>query len=157
MTRPLEGLRVLDLSRIWAGPLVGRALGDLGAEVIRIESADGRTPARVPRRGFGIYPDGDSGEQPWNRAGPINKLARSKQSVVLDLKSERGRALFLELVGHSDVVIENFSARVLASLDLDYSVLKARNARIILLSMPGFAPSTPESQAPPWPTTSPFS
>ena len=140
---PLEGVRVLDLTRVWAGPLVGRALGDLGAEVIRIESASGRTPARVPRRGFGIYPDGNSGDEPWNRAGPINKLARNKQSVVLDLKTERGRELFLELVAHSDVVLENFSARVMGGLGLDYDALARANPRIVLLSMPGFGAKGP--------------
>ena len=140
---PLEGVRVLDLTRVWAGPLVGRALGDLGAEVIRIESATGRTPARVPRRGFGIYPDGDAAPRPWNRAGPINKLARNKQSVVLDLKTDRGRELFLGLVAESDVVIENFSARVMPSLGLDYPELARANPRIILVSMPGFGRAGP--------------
>ncbi len=140
---PLEGVRVLDLTRIWAGPLVGRALGDLGAEVIRIESESGRTPARVPRRGFGIYPEGDSGDEPWNRAGPINKLARNKQSVVLDLKTERGRELFLQLVAESDVVLENFSARVMGGLGLDYAALERANPRILLLSMPGFGAAGP--------------
>ena len=104
--RPLEGVRVLDLTRIWSGPLATRILGDLGAEVIKIESHEGR--------GAGFPPD--AAPRPWNRQGLFNKLNRNKQSIALNLKSAEGRRIFLDLVAISDVVIENFSARAMPSL-----------------------------------------
>jgi crotonobetainyl-CoA:carnitine CoA-transferase CaiB-like acyl-CoA transferase len=136
--RPLEGVRVVDFTRIWSGPLAARILGDLGAEVIKIEAPTGRGPAVVPPGAGGNYPDGDPGDHPWNRQGMSNKLNRNKKSVAIDLKTEAGRAAVLELVAHSDVVIENFSARAMPSLKLDYQYLREANPNIIYLAMPAF-------------------
>src|SRR6185295_12881225 len=104
-----------------------RILGDLGAEVIKIEAPTGRGPLRPAGDGGGHFPDGEPGERPWNRQGSFNKLNRNKQSVVLDLKSDRGRELFLELVAQSDVVIENFSAGTMDDLGLGWEALERAN------------------------------
>ena len=136
--RLLEGVRVVDLTRIWSGPLATRILGDLGAEVIKIEAHHGRGPAVPPAGPGGIYPGGEPGERPWNRQGLFNKLNRNKLSVALDLKHERGRELFLRLVAKSDIVIENFSARAMPALDLGYDRLREANEQIIYLAMPAF-------------------
>ena len=140
---PLAGVRIVDLTRIWSGPLVTRILGDLGAEVIKVEAHGGRGPAAVPRALGGYYPGGDPGERPWNRQSLFNKLSRNKRSVVLNLKHERGHELFLRLVSESDVVIENFSARAMPGLDLGYERLREANERVIYLSMPAFGVDGP--------------
>jgi len=141
--RPLEGIRVLDFTRIWSGPLATRFLGDLGAEVIRIEAPDGRGPAVVPRGTAGYYPGGDPRERPYNRQGLNNKLMRNKRSLAIDLKSSEGKQAVLRLVAVSDVVVENFSARAMPSLGLDYEALSARNPRLIFLTMPSFGSRGP--------------
>ena len=143
--QPLKGLRVLDLTRIWSGPLATRILGDMGAEIIKIEAQDGRGPRKVTSSGdkSGYYPDNNPGDIPWNRQGLNNKLNRNKKSLAINLKAERGREIFLELVEKSDVVIENFSARAMPSLGLDYAQLKKRNPQIIYVAMPAFGLSGP--------------
>ena len=130
---PLDGVRVLDLTRIWSGPLATRVLGDLGAEVIKVEAHDGRGAA---------FP-GITSPNPWNHQGLFNKLNRNKQSVCLDLKSEKGRRIFLDLVATSDVVIENFSARAMPGLGLGYEALREVNDQIIYLAMPAFGMDGP--------------
>ncbi|MDP6605943.1 MAG: CoA transferase, partial [Dehalococcoidia bacterium] len=136
---PLGGMRVLDMTRVWAGPVAARILGDLGADVIRIEAPSGRGPAmiRQPARGAD-FPGGDPGERPWNRQGLFNKLNRNKRSLAVNLKEPRGRELFLALVATSDVVIENFSARVMPGLGLDYERLREAKPDIIYVAMPAF-------------------
>jgi len=143
--QPLKGLRVLDLTRIWSGPLATRILGDMGAEIIKIEAHDGRGPRKVqsPEDKSGYYPDNDPGTTPWNRQGLNNKLNRNKKSLAINLKSKRGREIFLELVEKSDIVIENFSARAMPSLGLDYAQLKKQNPQIIYVAMPAFGLSGP--------------
>ncbi len=129
-TAPLTGIRVLDLTRIWSGPVATRILGDLGAEVIKIEAQTGR--------GAGRFPEGNPGERPWNRQPLFNKLNRNKKSIAIDLKAQKGREIFLDLVARSDVVIENFSARAMPGLGLSYEVLSGVNDQIVYLSMPAF-------------------
>ncbi|TAJ20787.1 MAG: CoA transferase, partial [Dehalococcoidia bacterium] len=141
--RPLEGIRVLDFTRIWSGPLATRFLADLGADVLRIEAPDGRGPASVPRGGGGYYPGGEPGEKPYNRQGLNNKLMRNKRSLAIDLKSPEGKRAVLRLVANADVVVENFSARAMPSLGLDYEALSARNPRLIFLTMPSFGSRGP--------------
>ncbi|MBM3140173.1 MAG: CoA transferase [Chloroflexi bacterium] len=132
--RPLAGVRVLDLTRIWSGPVATRMLADLGADVIKIEASGGRGPASGRPGAAAAVP----GARPWNAQGLFNKLNRNKRSVVLDLKAEEGRRLFLRLVAQSDVVIENFSARAMPGLRLGYEELRAVNESIIYVAMPAF-------------------
>ncbi len=136
--RPLEGLRVADLTRIWSGPLATRILGDLGADVVKIEAPTGRGAAVVARGSPGYWADDDPGDHPWNRNGLNNKLNRNKRSLAVDLKAEAGRAAVLRLVAESDVVIENFSARAMPSLGLGYDALREVNPRVIYIAMPAF-------------------
>jgi crotonobetainyl-CoA:carnitine CoA-transferase CaiB-like acyl-CoA transferase len=135
---PLTGLRVLELTANWAGPLAGRYLADLGAEVIKVES-----PRRPATRGL-HYAGGDGRTRPYNRSGYFNKLNRNKLGIALDLSMPQGRDVFLRLVARADVVIENNSARVLTNLGLAYDDLRRVKPDIILCSMSGFGGSGPE-------------
>ncbi len=140
---PLEGIRVLDLTRVWAGPLAGRTLADLGADVVKVEAPSERGPRSWPRGAHAIFPGGEPGERPWNRMGLFNKLNRNKRGLVLDLKRAEGRALFLRLVEQSDVLLENFSVRAMCLLELDYARLRDVNPRLVYLAMPGYGRTGP--------------
>lgn len=137
MPEPLEGVVILDLTHVWAGPLGTRVLADLGAEVIKIEALTGRGPASI-RPGTGGAFQGGPGDEPYNRQAGFNKLNRNKKSVAIDLKTGEGRAVFLDLARRADAVIENFSARAMKSLRLDYAELKKVNPDIIYVAMPGY-------------------
>lgn len=135
---PLRDVRILDLTHVWAGPLGTRILADFGAQVVKIEAAGSRGPREGWSTPMGGWIGGEPGDEPWNRNAIFVKLARNAGSVCLDLKNKSGRETFLELVKEADVVIENFSARVMPGLDLDYQVLKSVNPSIIYVTMPGF-------------------
>lgn len=143
-TQPLalQGMRVLDLGMFWAGPYAGKLLGDMGAEVIKIESLRRPDPLRIQARG--LFPDGIPGEHQWNRSGMINERNRSKLGITLDLTNPRGVELFKALVKISDVVLENYSARVMPSLGLGYSQLKAVNPQIVMISISSQGLNGPE-------------
>ena len=137
--RPLAGLRALDLTTAVAGPVATLLLGALGVEVLRIETPWGR-----PRRPASALPVADGKiDEPWNREPRLNELANSKRSVALNLSTEAGRDIFLDLVGVSDIVLENYSPRVMGNFDLEWDVLSARNPRLIYVSMPAFGKSGP--------------
>ncbi len=153
---PLDGVRVLDMTVVWAGPLVTMLLGDLGAEVIRLDNPNlfpTATRGAVPRpkagqeadfgQFWGRFPDGEGGERPWNRVAAFVSHSRNKLGATLDLRTELGRETFLELVETADVIVENNSVRVVANLGLDWDVLHARNPRLIALRMPSLGLSGP--------------
>ncbi len=140
---PLSGIRVVDLTHVWAGPLSTRILADLGAEVIKIEAATARGPLQPLPGTRGMYPRNEPGREHWNRQGISNKLNRNKKSLSINLKTDAGRQLFLTLVAQSDVVIENFSASTMQSLGLGYGALQNANRRIIYVTMPGYGASGP--------------
>ena len=141
MMLPLEGIRVLDLTRVWSGPLASRVLADLGAEVISIL---GRIT--MPKINYtpevakilGVFPDNEPGEKPWNRSSVNNELGRNKLGITLELNTPEGLDLFKQLVKKSDVVLENFSPRVMPNFGLEYNLLKELNPAIIMCSMPGY-------------------
>ena len=145
MDNPLAGIRVLDLTHVWAGPFGTRILGDMGAEILKIETAAARglRDMRVPKPG--MYPGGDPKDEYWNRNGEFNKMNRNKKGLSLNLKSDDGKAIFLALVAECDVVIENFSATAMNRLGLGYEVLCQANEQIIYVSMPGFGKTGPNS------------
>ena len=143
---PLENVRILDLTHVWAGPLATRILGDLGAQILKIEAPMGRGPTVYPTVPLGGFIGGEPGDEPWNVNAVFVKLMRNKKSLALNLKTEAGRNTFLELVAICDVVIENFSARAMASLALDYEHLKQSNPQIIHVAMPGYGLSGPYSE-----------
>ncbi len=137
--RPLAGVRVLDMTVAVAGPVATLLLGALGAEVLRIE-----TPWARPRNPTSALPaPADAPDEPWNREARLNELANSKRSVALNLALPEGREVFLDLVDVSDIVIENYSPRVMGNFDLGWEVLHARNPRLIYVRMPAFGASGP--------------
>ncbi len=134
---PLDGIRVLDLSMMWAGPYATRILAEMGAEVLKIESPRAWDNVRtlIPQPGA---------LDPWNSSYYFNDYNRDKKSVTLDLAQDRGRELFLDLVRQSDVVIENYRADVMDKLKIGYDVLRGAKPDIILVSMAGFGKTGPE-------------
>lgn len=144
--RPLEGVRVFDLTHVWSGPMGTRVLAALGAEVLKIEN-----PARPDiLRGNGAdlrlrYPDGEYGSDPLNRNAWFNTQNVGKRSVSLDLKSDEGRAAARELAAGCDVVVSNYRAGVLSRMGFGYAELSAINPQVVVVEMTAF-PST-SSQA----------
>jgi len=137
---PLTGIRVIALEFYWAGPLNTLMLANLGAEVIKVEHHLARGPAKISESAapFRYYADWNPGERPWNRSGFTNQFMLGKRSVVMDLNHPRGKELFLELVKISDVVQDNYSARVMPNFGFDYPFLREVNPRIIMVRQPGF-------------------
>ncbi|MGI9615534.1 MAG: CaiB/BaiF CoA transferase family protein [Acidimicrobiales bacterium] len=131
--RPLEGIRVLDLTRVLAGPFVGRMLADLGADVVKVEPPEGDVS-----RHFGHRRGGQTGYYvQWN-AG--------KRNISVDLTSSDGPDLVRRLADVADVVIENFRPGVLASFELAWERLSTTNPGLVMLSISGFGQEGPESQ-----------
>jgi len=131
----LEGLRVLDLSRVLAGPFCAMILADLGAEVIKVESPEGDDS-----RHFGPWYNGESAY--------YRLFNRSKYGITMDLKAEEQREQLLELVRRSDILIENFRPGVMARLGLAAEDLMAINPRLIIVSISGFGQDGPLQKAP---------
>jgi crotonobetainyl-CoA:carnitine CoA-transferase CaiB-like acyl-CoA transferase len=138
----LEGLKVLDLSRVLAGPWAGQMLGDLGADVVKVE----RSGAGDDTRAWG---------PPWLHAEdgrPLQESAyftcanRNKRSIVADLATPEGSDLVRSLAEKADVVLENFKAGGLKQYGLDYESLRARNPRLIYCSITGFGQTGPYAQ-----------
>jgi crotonobetainyl-CoA:carnitine CoA-transferase CaiB-like acyl-CoA transferase len=141
--RPLDGIRVLDLTVALAGPYASQVLGGLGAEVIRVESPSGGDIARshppfVGSRGvnFGAREEDEVSLSVLNRA-------RNKKSVTLDLKSERGRELFMQLARECDVLVENMSEGATAKLGVDYASVSQANPKIVYASIKAFGEPSP--------------
>jgi crotonobetainyl-CoA:carnitine CoA-transferase CaiB-like acyl-CoA transferase len=143
MAGPLDGLRVLELARILAGPWGGEVLADLGAEVIKVE----RTGAGDDTRGWGppFVPAADGGDL---GAAYYHAANRGKRSIEVDFETEDGRQIVRELAGRSDVLIENFKVGGLAKFGLDYESLSRVNPRLIYCSVTGFGQSGPYSHRP---------
>ena len=144
--QPLKNYRVLDLSRIWAGPYCTKLMADMGAEIIKMESLsvyDSHRGPINPARGIAAYPDGEPGDEPWNRNGWFNCLHLSKYGITLELTSETGRNIFDQLVSISDVVIENFRQGSLERLGYSYETLRRLRPDLIYVSMPAFGNSGP--------------
>lgn len=133
----LEGVRVLDLSRVLAGPWSTQILGDLGAEVIKVEN-----PARADdTRGWGP-PFLQSGNQPWD-AAYFFCTNRNKQAIAIDFAQPQGADIIRSLAAKADIVIENFKVGTLARYGLDYQSLKAINPGLIYCSITGFGQTGP--------------
>jgi crotonobetainyl-CoA:carnitine CoA-transferase CaiB-like acyl-CoA transferase len=132
---PLQGLRVLDLSRLLPGPLCSMILADLGAEVIKIEAPE-----------LGDYLRWDAPRVTPTQGVHFAALNRNKRSAVLDLKSDGGRAVFLRLVQGADVVIEGFRPSRLEQLGVGYAVLSATNPRLIYCAISGYGQTGPDSE-----------
>jgi len=133
--RLLEGVRVLDLSRIIAGPFCSQILGDMGAEIIKIEQPgvgdDSRTWGPPFKRGESVY---------------FFSINRNKKSVTVDMKHPRGKTIIRELARRSDVLLENFKPGTLAKLGLDWEDLRGDNPRLIFCSISGFGRTGPSAE-----------
>ena len=129
--RPLQGVRVLDLSRVLAGPMCAQYLADLGAEVVKIEPLG----LGDETRGWPPFRDGES--------AIFNSFNRNKADIALDLKTDEGRAIVLALARDADVVVENYSRGVPARLGVDYASLRAINPDIVYCSISGFGSQGP--------------
>ncbi|OKH82931.1 CoA-transferase [Mycobacterium sp. ST-F2] len=133
-TGALDGIRVLELGTLISGPFAGRLLGDMGAEVLKIELPSSPDPLRT-----------------WGQAELDGHRffwtvhARNKKAVTLDLRTERGRELFLDLVEQSDVIVENFRPGTLEKWNLGYDVLRERNRGIILVRVSGYGQTGPDA------------
>ncbi len=131
---PLDGIRVLEVGTLISGPFAGRLLGDMGAEVIKIEPPGAPDPLRT-----------------WGQAELDGHHffwtvhARNKKAVTLDLRVPRGRDLFLELVEKSDIIVENFRPGTLEKWGLGYDVLRERNRGIILVRVSGYGQTGPDA------------
>ena len=137
---PLEGIRVLDSTYIFALPYAGGLLTDFGAEVIKVEGPSHHDPTRGAGLA-GSFPDNELGEDWWNRSSTYNLMHRGKRSLTLDLTDQRGRDLFVELVKISDVVMENFTPRVMRRWEMDYPNLRKIKPDIIMVSNTGYGHS----------------
>lgn len=134
---PLTGLRILEIGSILAGPFAGRMLADLGAEVIKVEAPDRPDPIREWGQGT------VDGRNLW---WPV--LSRNKRLVTLNLRDERGQALFLGLVREADALIENFRPGTLERWNLGYDVLSEINPRLVLVRVSGYGQTGPYAQQP---------
>ena len=154
--RPLEGMRIIDLTVVWAGPYATMQLADWGAEVIRVESTQhfanstrGTTP-RPPRAmagattrgGFG-FPNGEPGERPWNRTPVFNAHGRGKRSMTVDLTRPEGFEVLRRLVSMSDGLVENNLAPNIEKLGVTWDAMSAINSNLIMVRMPAFGLTGP--------------
>jgi crotonobetainyl-CoA:carnitine CoA-transferase CaiB-like acyl-CoA transferase len=133
----LAGLRVLELGANWAGPMMTRSMADLGAEVVKVEGA------RRPATRVMLYPGNEPGKYSYNRSGYFNKMNRNKLGVSLDITTEPGREVFLQLVAWADVFVENQSPQVLHRLRITYEDLRAVNPRLIMVCVSGYGLTGP--------------
>jgi crotonobetainyl-CoA:carnitine CoA-transferase CaiB-like acyl-CoA transferase len=132
---PLANLKVLDFSRVLAGPFAGRMLADLGADVVKVEPPEGDI-TRLWGRVIGGVP------------GYYHQQNAGKRNICVDLRAPGARDLVFELVREADVLIENYRADVMPRLGLAYETLKSVNPRLIMLSVSGFGHGGPESHRP---------
>jgi len=157
---PLEGVRVVSITPVWAGPFAEMLLCDWGAEVIRVESLQycplgtrgpgPRHPSFAVEAVTGHYSaylkegyDEVNG-RPWNRSCMFNQHGRNKLSCTMDMRRSTGREMFRRLIEVSDIFLENNMPHVTESLDLEFDVLKEWNPKIVMLSMPAFGRSGPK-------------
>src|SRR5271169_482705 len=134
MSKALDDIRIVDLTRVTAGPYATTLLADMGAQIIKVE-----LPGRGDDARYG-YPAVDG--------VPIAFLAlnRNKKGITLDLRKPQGSEVFLKLVRHADVVVENFAPGTMAKWGLDYGVLKEINPRLIYAALSGFGQRGPYAQ-----------
>ncbi|MDA1074407.1 MAG: CoA transferase [Proteobacteria bacterium] len=135
MQHPLQGIKVLDFSRVVAGPFAGRLLSDLGADVVKVEPPDGDSTRIHGKKIKGI-------------SGFFNQQNAGKRNISIDLRAPGAVGLVNSLVAVADILIENYRPGVMGRLGIDYAALRAVNSRIIMLSISGFGHDSPESHRP---------
>ena len=135
---PLAGLRFIEVTANWAGPIAGRHFADLGADVIKVE-----LHTKPATRAL-VYTPPDLWPDHYHRAGYFNKLNRNKRAVCLNLAMPEGRDVLLALAARADGLIENNAARVMTQLGVGYDVLREANPGLVMCSMAGFGATGPE-------------
>lgn len=144
---PLAGIRVLELAEGWAGPMTGMWLGDLGAEVIKVEAVQrfdhARGPVEVPPSLAGFYPRRDPGKTPWNVNSGYVQANRNKLGMTLDLSRPKGVELFKRLVAVSDVVVTNMVTGVPEKMGIGWEVLSKIRPDLVMLCCSGFGLTGP--------------
>ena len=149
----LENIRIVSLGIAWAVPRAVTMLADLGAEVIKVESIQfmdvGRGKAKAGLK-MGAYPDGNPGDRPYNRRGVIHMVNRNNFGITLDLTRPVGRDIIKKLVKISDIVASGFPPSTMEKLGINYNVLKKVKPDIIMLSMPAYGSTGPESNYTAW-------
>lgn len=155
MSYPLEGVRIVDLTVVWSGPGATALLGDLGAEVIRLEGnnrASRQVSAKTTKEliattGYhgGTYPDKDPGERPYDRTALFNWHSRNKLAACVNLETPEGHAAALALLEKSDVLVENNSNGTLEKLGLGHKELLELNPRLVIVRMPPMGMTGPMS------------
>jgi len=135
-TGPLEGIRVLELGTMIAGPVVATLLGDFGAEVIKIEQPEGGDPIRS----IGPFSEGES--LWWNVEG------RNKKSVTIDMRQPEGQAMLRKMVRKADVLVENFRPGTMARWNCSWEDLKKENPRLVMVSVSGYGQTGPYAPKP---------
>jgi crotonobetainyl-CoA:carnitine CoA-transferase CaiB-like acyl-CoA transferase len=138
MIQPLQGVRVLELARILAGPWAGQLLADLGADVVKVERPESGDDTRSWGPPFVVSSDGGLAS-----ASYFHACNRGKRSVAADFETKEGRALVRRLAAHADVIVENFKVGGLKRHGLDYDSLRSLNPRIIYCSITGFGQDGP--------------
>ncbi len=139
MATPLDGIRVLDLSWVMVGPVSGRYLADLGADVVKVESSRRIDPVRT----LGPFKDGRPGPE---RSVSYHNLNAGKRCITLDIRKPDGRKVVMRLAEWADVVLESFTPGVLEELQLGYRELSARNPRLIMASTAILGQTGPEAK-----------
>jgi crotonobetainyl-CoA:carnitine CoA-transferase CaiB-like acyl-CoA transferase len=142
MSGPLTGIRVLDLSRIMAGPWASQVLADLGADVIKVE----RPGAGDDTRSWGPPYLRDQDGQPTSEAGYYLCVNRGKRSVTIDLNTEAGQGIVRSLAAKCDILLENYKVGTLAKFGLDYDALRQVNPGLIYASVTGFGQDGPKAK-----------
>jgi crotonobetainyl-CoA:carnitine CoA-transferase CaiB-like acyl-CoA transferase len=142
-SRPLEGIRVVDLTQAWIGPFSTLLLADLGAEVIKVESH--KRPDVWRQASPNPVAIKNVRAERVNRSAYFNSVNRDKLDLSLDLKAAEGKALFLRLVQRADVVAENYTPRIMGNFGLDYDALRQHKPDLVMASFSGFGKSGPIS------------
>jgi crotonobetainyl-CoA:carnitine CoA-transferase CaiB-like acyl-CoA transferase len=137
---PLSGMLVVDLSTVFAVPYLGALLSDLGAEVVKVEA-----PAKLDqtRSSFGASFDNETSGDYWNKASTFQVLNRGKRSVAIDLSTPSGRSALRALVDNADILLDNFTPRVMRKWDMTYEQLAQSNPGLIMLSNTGYGSTGP--------------
>jgi crotonobetainyl-CoA:carnitine CoA-transferase CaiB-like acyl-CoA transferase len=156
MHLPLSGVRVVDLTVVWAGPFGTMLLADLGADVVKVENVHVWQPmtrgamARPPKAMMGSgpswgtgYPDDEPGDRPWNRSPTFVNIYRNKRSVTMDIRIPEGRKPFEDLIRTSDIVYENNVTETMEKLGVTYDYLRSIKPDIIFVRVPAYGSTGP--------------
>jgi crotonobetainyl-CoA:carnitine CoA-transferase CaiB-like acyl-CoA transferase len=136
-TMPLAGLRVIELTTWWVGPLIGTFLGSLGADVIKVESPGHVDGARM------VGGTVSTADQWWERSPYVLGINHNKRGITLDITRPEGRSALVGLLARADVLVENFAPRVMERAGLDWDSVHAVNPRLVMVRLPAFGSTGP--------------